>query len=252
MVLHSRRLIFKERYIEYVHSHPSTDIIPSATDVYFMDDCESIVENTALDILVAAESFNDIFHRLPQIIEAWVANRRLDLLSLFPNSPSGNNGSPLDLATTYFSCSPTGCVASAQPIPYPRILVHKCTRELGIGYRNDSETLTEILASLGSELWNHRGQFTFFPEASRYARSIVESCGLDPEETTSSEMDEADTWVECISCSDNVPGRVVMNWRKAVCLLARAPFHLFPELCFIDRPRVFRTRRRSSGLSLLG
>lgn len=220
LVLSSRRHIFKLRYTEYVRSRPSTHIIPSAADVYFMGNCKSIVEDTTPDVLVTTESFNDIFDRLPQLIEAWIADRHLDLLALLPGLPSGNSSSPLDLATTFFSCSPTGCVASTQPISYPQILVHNCTRDLGIGYKTDSQNLTDTFESLGSELWNHREQCTFFNDASRYARSIAEACGLDPEVTTSHEMDEAEIWVECVSCSDSIAGRVTMHWRKAVCLLS--------------------------------
>jgi len=58
----------------------------------------------------------------------------------------------------------------------------------------------------------HYSQLAFHPEASEYARYIVEACEKDPKTTTALEMDNLDARLECTKCK----GLIGLQWRQAV------------------------------------
>ncbi|KAJ7274434.1 hypothetical protein B0H12DRAFT_398397 [Mycena haematopus] len=114
----------------------------------------------------------------------------------------------LHLATTFFACSTDG-----EPLRSSTILVHPSTTRFRYGewdYESDS-----LQGTLSEEAWNAANSVQFQKQAHRSARLVVEACGLDPDVTTSTEMDEINPALECLNCG-NEHGRLVMRWIQAV------------------------------------
>lgn len=73
--------------------------------------------------------------------------------------------------------------------------------------------------------WNEGNDQIFVDEeATNFAKTIVKTCGEDPETTTFTRMEELDARLECVRCTakskTKTRARVVMNWTTAVSLLS--------------------------------
>jgi hypothetical protein len=71
---------------------------------------------------------------------------------------------------------------------------------------------------MGSEPWNFSGRRMTSHDSSPLD-TVVRACGLDPDVTTTQEMEDADFWVECVRCSGG-QGQLVMRWKTAVCAVS--------------------------------
>jgi hypothetical protein len=126
-----------------------------------------------------------------------------------------SNTAALSLATVLFQCP--SCV---EPISYPRVLAHDCLRSASTQTNkcdNDPEDLTVLSNGFYSRPWLcDARELSFDLEASEVAKTIVQVCGANPDETSAETMDNLDYRLECLKCSEPKKGRLVMKWRMAV------------------------------------
>ncbi|KAI5889760.1 uncharacterized protein SCHCODRAFT_02635541 [Schizophyllum commune H4-8] len=146
---------------------------------------------------------------------------RAYLLGLIPGRVKGKSrgtGDRLALATTYFKC-----FRCKEPMPYVRITVHQCFKDLPAG-REDEDgeddttiTITSMLkaARTSAPLYRTTDKVFFDEEASRHAEVLIRACENDPNKTTFADMEALDARLECVACE---PGkrRQAMQWRSAL------------------------------------
>jgi hypothetical protein len=212
---------------DYALTRPIDEPMPGAADIYEMEQFKAIWNDTPDDVKVTSESFQEVMAEFPAICEQWREDKARELLSLVPGSPEGRK-STLELATTTFQwfvqyflrrCSRSNNGISymcADTVSYPRILIHRCMRKLSSCYNDHDDERSQHFLNMGSEPWNFTGKRMTFNVSSPLV-AVIRACGLDPDVTTTQEMEEADLWVECLRCSGN--GQLVMGWKTAVCVV---------------------------------
>ena len=149
----------------------------------------------------------------------------------------------LELATTFFQCD-----MCAEPISYPRILMHDCFlrpsgaiagpnhNAQGSGIRKEKKRTSQdipreprpfrvitadtlwprLSEKFGAGMHPGRAGVAFHKEASQSARRIILSCDENPDTITYAEMDQKDMRVQCLRCSSAAKGKLVMRWTIAV------------------------------------
>lgn len=195
------------------------EIVPSNADIVRMPPFAAIIESD-LENSLSAESFHEAMLQLPALCSQWQKRQNKLLHELLPASSSGPEPR-LELATTLFQCG--GCFHA---IPYPRILAHKCMTDLEWLHKDPAFKYGSTLRrfrSLESLPFNHGGNWCSYDhKAANFAAGILQACGMDPETTTSTEMDEkqvmfADKCTHRLFRHHKQNYRYYMNWRMAVC-----------------------------------
>lgn len=205
---------------EYYLAQEETDLVPAIVDFCYMTGVLEIVE-APRDIQVTKASFSAVIASLPEMAEDWRKNVRDRLFKLLPAGVAEPDPSLLDvltLATTQFSCAWDKVKA---PLTSDRLFVHGClTKWEEDGVSRESIRLLKgaygesICSLLDAVPWGiqHYKELASYPEASEYARYIVEACDKDPKTTTALDMDKLDARLECTKCR-HLPG---LKWRQAV------------------------------------
>ncbi|KAL1718791.1 hypothetical protein EV715DRAFT_200334 [Schizophyllum commune] len=142
------------------------------------------------------------------------------LLGLIPGKVKGKSKDKDDrlaLATTYFKC-----FRCKEPIPYVRIVIHHCFKELAAPSEDEDEddtaiTITSMLkaARTSVPLYRTTDKVFFDEEASRHAEVLIKACGKDPKRATFADMEELDARLECAACELG-KRRQAMQWRSAL------------------------------------
>jgi hypothetical protein len=221
--LKKRRLLVIALLESYAQRRPVTEVIPGPADVYNMVEFKTIIEDTSMDVEVYASSFRHAMDLLPQLVADWRTEKDAELVRIIDqdtlpfrsqrnNSSATNDYSQLGLATTIFQCK----VCQA-PISYPRILVHSCVHARRNSLYPFDDPHSKVWRDLNDEPWNFGGDRVGIDLRGKPAASlVVRSCGLDPDTTTATEMDDLDARFECLGCYDDLCGRLIMGWRVAV------------------------------------
>ncbi|KAL1682644.1 hypothetical protein EV122DRAFT_203227 [Schizophyllum commune] len=143
---------------------------------------------------------------------------RAYLLGLIPGKSKGKGTDDrLALATTYFKC-----FRCKEPMPYVRVVVHHCIRNLAASRDDEEEeattiTITSMLKVVEASvpLYQTTDKVFFDAEASQHAEMLIRACGKDAKKTTFADMEALDLRLECVACD---PGkhRQAMQWRSAL------------------------------------
>ncbi|KZT27389.1 hypothetical protein NEOLEDRAFT_137924 [Neolentinus lepideus HHB14362 ss-1] len=193
---------------EYCLAQEDADPVPPVIDFCYMKAILEIVE-APQDVKVTKESFSGVIPLLPAMAESWHKDVLNKLFKVLPATLANQDQSSLDilfLATTQFSCAWDNAKA---PLTSDRLFIHHClTKWEKDGVSPDRARLLpgaspEIICSrLQAVPWGmqHYSQLAFHPEASEYARYIVEACEKDLKTTTALEMDNLDARLECTKC----------------------------------------------------
>jgi hypothetical protein len=174
----------------------------------------------------------ELYQSLPKISENWKLAKDQELISLLSrNDETPLKSDVLDLATTFFKCN-----KCAEPIAYPRILMHQHITNCDelLEYPGTTEAELDVIEEaiqedghLPNEFWFRSlrcipwscqdGRVDVYPEAEAIAKSLVTLCGLDVNSTAANDMDILDPVVECLhdDCSGDRKRRA-MRWRRAV------------------------------------
>lgn len=208
-----RQQILSKIYEEYVAAQPLHSIIPGFADFVMIDEFKTIIEDTPVEEEVTPKHFQEAMSHLTSLIHIWRQSKDTELLEMMKNSPEiqpDAQESALDLATTFFHCS--SCKAEVQ---HPRILMHACTTSL----RHSEDISSPYFFDLGCEPWNYGGKrVSLHQVAHATSRSILKSCGYNPDVVTTQQIHDADPLIECLDCSNEKLGKLVMRWPQAVCL----------------------------------
>lgn len=207
-----RQQVLSRIYEEYVAAQPLHSIIPGFADFVMIDKFKTIIEDTPLEEEVTPKHFQGAMSELTSLIDVWRHSKNKELLEMMKTSPEigpDAQESMLHLATTFFHC--TSCKAEVQ---HPRILIHACTTSL----RYSEDVSSPYFFDLGCEPWNFGGKrVSFHHVAYTTSRSILKSCGYDPDVVTTQQIYDANPLIECLDCSNEKQGRLVMRWPQAVC-----------------------------------
>lgn len=219
-----RQHVLSRIHEEYVAAQPLHSIIPGFADLVMMDKFKTVIEDTPVEQEVTAAHFQEAMSELTSLIDVWRQSKDRELLEMMKAcSDIGPDAqeSMLHLATTFFHC--TSCRAEVQ---HPRILIHSCTTSL----RFSEDVSSPYFVDLGCEPWNFGGKrVSFHQVAYTTSRSILTVCGFDPDVTTAQDIHNVDPLIECLDCSNEKQGRLVMRWPQAVCLTSLYIISWFTE-----------------------
>ncbi|KAF9466241.1 hypothetical protein BDZ94DRAFT_1251484 [Collybia nuda] len=206
-----RQQILSRIYEEFVASQPLHSIIPGLADFVMINKFKTIIEDTPVEEEVTPEHFQGAMSELASLIDGWRQTKNRELLEMMKVSLDIGSDAPqsmLNLATTFFYC--TSCKAEVQ---HPRILIHACTTSL----RYSEDASSKYFYDLGCEPWNFGGKRVLFHHvAYTTSRSILKSCGYNPDIVTAQEIQDANPFIECLDCSNEKQGRLIMRWPQAV------------------------------------
>ncbi|KAJ7283261.1 hypothetical protein C8J57DRAFT_1291965 [Mycena rebaudengoi] len=185
-ILRERRQLAASVYKKWKETHPPDAILPPKIDAVSNEAFRVVIEDTPIE---------------PE--EKWNRCKINELVQIMNKVVPDAGEDDLRLASTFFSALPSGYHSTSAAIGYPRILVH-------------SMASTIIWAEHIDEDASPLQQIQFHEQAFRTMRSVIEACGLDPDVTTTTEMNEIDPRVECLNCHHETLGRWVMPWIQTV------------------------------------
>ncbi|KAF9464633.1 hypothetical protein BDZ94DRAFT_1216309 [Collybia nuda] len=204
--IHSRVRLLSSLRLEFVASQPLHSIIPEIGDLIMMEDFRTIIIDTPPDETVTTAHFSHAMKELSPLIEEWRRTKDNELLTILKRDHYIDNDattSTLYLASTLFTCRTCFHI----PISYPRVLVHSCF--------NDTYQGKQIPEFDQYPSWNTR-YISFHPMTYLSTKSILESCGFDPNKATAQEILDANPLIECLECSHVDSGRLLMRYPNAV------------------------------------
>ncbi|KDQ51100.1 hypothetical protein JAAARDRAFT_185355 [Jaapia argillacea MUCL 33604] len=226
-------------YEAYKESHPAlqySDVLPSPADICNAPRVKHLLQNLS----IAAENFDEHLPDLGSIIDEWQTGAKSTLRKI-----SGNDRLDLDLATSVYACKTRDAIhyshlescldypdrkRTYESLWYPQVAHHRCNGVERFGLDEaDEEMSREIdpstkiggnLSSIRRRPWSAEN-LTFDKKALRVMQNIIESCGLDPKQTTPAKLDILDARLVCLKCSygrecDGERRLQVRAWRKMV------------------------------------
>lgn len=216
-IITKRRLLAVQAYRNFLANHPPDTIHPPKLEVICTEAFRAVIEDTpASPEEVTEEIFAAAILQVPQFSIDWKQSKDQSLVKIMKEFLPEAVEADLHLAPTFFSCSATGTGESTEAIAYPRILVHAGTSYLKYNEPKNDGIDETLKLCLRQDSWNAHRMIRFHRLAFRNIESVVEACGLDPDVTTTAEMDEINPLMECLTCSNETDGRLVMRWMAAV------------------------------------
>jgi len=207
----ARRTLVSNRYDDYTRTlSPSQwKYLPRPLDICSFEPFRELITADP-DITVTAQSFDEAFQMLPELLSSAAEERRNSKLALLPLVISDSVTDPLELATSAFycqKCSKSSFYYSNILFGWNDIASHHC----GV------QTAGLFSSPSGNEVDNPGA---YYMEAVTWVRKIAEKVGLDPATATVVEMDSKDVRFTCTTCPiQHMRGewtRVGYCWRRLV------------------------------------
>lgn len=217
----------------YVSAHPVPtaiddvdQIYPSALDIAAMPaiqrmmftEIKSYVTDVEPDLKRLKEALAP--DALDTLCDEWRAAKSLKLVALLPDNYRHHQDEDDDeLYSLRFACVFFHCTVCGEPVNYPRVLAHACTRQARLGFRNLSGEESWLWQRLDALPWNHDGaRIEWDARVARAAWRVIKSCGCDPRIVDQGDMDEEAAWLACLTCEGKHKGkeREVFDWRRAI------------------------------------
>ncbi|KAJ6513375.1 hypothetical protein C8R45DRAFT_344988 [Mycena sanguinolenta] len=243
-LMQERRQLAVQVYTKFREALPPDVPYPPKVEVLLTEPFEAIIEDTSDEEKLTEDSFAAAVSTLPDFLADWRQRKEKELVKIMQKTHPDSVEADLHLATTFFTCSPTN---DAEPLRLPTILVHKSTTV--IQYSNEWY-YDSVQRTLGEEAWNASGSIRLHTQAQRNARFVVEACGLDPDVTTSTEMDKINPALECLNCCWG-NDCYIMRWIQATyhdCRYAVTPSW---KCLTLEEERLFEAEE-SKDLEILG
>ncbi|KAJ7352402.1 hypothetical protein DFH08DRAFT_934809 [Mycena albidolilacea] len=208
-IIADRRTLAARVYNEFRETLPPDAVYPPTIDVLLTEQFRAIIEDTPVhpQEKLTEESFAVALLSLPELSAAWRRRKDAELVEIMKKSKPDAVEADLHLASTFFACS---AGPNPGPIGYPRILVHAPATNFRYGVWDHGS----LQSTLKLEAWNGGGHIIFHEQAKHNARSVLEACGLDPDVTTRTKMDELNPALQCLNCHDT-RNRLRMRWSQA-------------------------------------
>ncbi|KAG8914837.1 hypothetical protein FRC00_010469 [Tulasnella sp. 408] len=216
----ARRNVAKARYAEFKETYDSSPDMFMPTEFTFVDipAIKRVVQSDGYD--VSPSIFDDVFDKLPALINEWRSERRVDLARILlesrclpgdvkPDPIAAEKEGILLLATSLFS----SCTEWDRNSPV----------EHGIYWMDNMHTHFSDASRRHppfrkSTLVSDQRCIRAIPEFSEKAKQLVQAAGLNPTTATSRDMDALDARFWCKDCSvvKNETQAVARNWRNCV------------------------------------
>ncbi|KAJ6513374.1 hypothetical protein C8R45DRAFT_345014 [Mycena sanguinolenta] len=206
-LMQERRQLAVQVYTKFREALPPDVPYPPKVEVLLTEPFETVTEDTPDEEKLTEESFAAAVSTLPEFLADWRQSKEKELVKIMQKTRPGSVEADLHLATTFFTCSLSN---DADPLRLPTILVHKSTTNI----RYNEWDFDSVQRTLWEEPWNASGNVRLHAQAQHNARFVVEACGLDPDVTTGTEMDEINPALECLNCCRG-DDRYVMRWIRA-------------------------------------
>lgn len=202
-ILEKRLPLLRKIYDTCVSAYPINSIIPSSCDVFSDPFVEDLITGppfsatfTEQDLVTVETTFFDIVSRWRKKVE----EKLLDMISQACGTQNISE-SVFKLATTIFTCK----YCPDDPLTYPRVLVHRCTRRYC--YRNNDPALR----ILGCSSWISSECITFEAQKLGVLTEAIKLCGLDPQSATGEDIDKQKPIFECLACNNARKGRCTLS-----------------------------------------
>jgi hypothetical protein len=213
-IIRQRRILAAQAYTKFRETFPSDTVFPPKVDMIRTEPFRVVIEDTSIEPeeKVTEESFAAAILQVPEFSTVWKRCKDQELVEMMKKTRPDSVETDLHLAATFFMCS------TKEAISYPRILVSSSATLYSPWSRDPGATplgATSLEQALSAQAWNEPANIRFHAQASSAVRAVVEACGLDPDVTTSAEMDEINPVLECLNCS-NDSSRLVMRWIQTV------------------------------------
>lgn len=217
-----RQRLFATRYArlanEYAEILSTSDLrepFPPTGNILTHKIFEDLMWDTPEDQELTEVFFREkLLEHLPGIVEEWRPAEVQKIVEIMQKSNPTASIADLDLATSVFEC--TNCSVRTK-MHYPQMFYHACC------HRN---TRADSLSAERPRYTSAFGQWrsnciSLSDSGSQIARTIVESCSLDPATATIQDLSSANPLIECTTCyrspSDRYAvGRIFMRWPLAV------------------------------------
>lgn len=236
-----RKDLFCHAWSEYRRLHIGAGFSPCSVDIWRFPLVHRLI-SASPQLQVTRDLARDVVSLLASESERWRVNH-LDTLATRGNCgsltrflPAISHDKLLQLAVCVFTCADPDDICGnrnadeTHQMWYPEFLFHTCgsfTRyqspdslwgwsesdEYEIGIRSSNMVIGCCRAAWGSV------HLVFNDRACAIVKRILASCGLDYHQVTTSELDDINPLVCCVSCNrlTNIHTRVVYSWRSAVC-----------------------------------
>lgn len=214
--------IFNHVFRNHIRTLPANSFYPEAFDIFRNPAIHDIIYMSS-DIELLESNFDVLVTSFPELILSWRSEVDQKLCAFIKDIKTlgidlSRCENPLNFAIAGFTCS--DCRSSTGSLKYPAVIMHPCARSHRLSYRSKYEGDEKLVEEWTmSASWNDYGSVSFDADYAKTMADIVRMCGLDPEITTTSEMEELRPIFECISCHDAHEGRCMMTWSRAVCQL---------------------------------
>jgi hypothetical protein len=174
-IIRERRVLASRVYSAFCENLSPDSFYPPRIDVLLTEPFRAIVEDTPVEPeeKVTEETFAAALLTVPEFSSDWRRRKDEELAEIMKKKNPNSVEADLLLATTFFTCSTN---STAEPVSYPRILVHSKATE----FRYGTWDWNSLQGTFSEEAWNAGGVVKFNEQAERHARSVVEACGLDP------------------------------------------------------------------------
>lgn len=216
----ARRSVAKAKFAKFKETYDSSPDMFMPTEFTFMDlpAIKSVVQSDGDD--VSPSIFDDVFDKLPALINEWRSERRVDLARILlesrcpqgdvkPDAIAAEKEGILFLATSLFS-SCTEWISNG-PVEHGVYWMDNMHKHFSDASRRHPPFRKSTLVS-------EQRCIRAIPEFSEKAKQLVQAAGLNPTTATSLDMDALDARFWCKDCSvvRNESQAVARNWRNCV------------------------------------
>ncbi|KAF9071189.1 hypothetical protein BDP27DRAFT_1419228 [Rhodocollybia butyracea] len=218
---------YRDLYTHFYRFREHADLrvpFPTACDVLTNHRFEALIWDTPFAEYLDSDILEQRFSKyIPLVIDEWNPSSKLqDIMAILRKSLPNATIPDLQLVTTIFEC--TEC---KEGMYYPEMFHHECCCKQIAVVNRTGEPLDYYLPKLMDYQFassQAEGRWTsqkilFSSSRSKFAKRIVQACGLDPNTTTCTNSRLSRALIECLSCNEETPKqrrRCFMRWRCAV------------------------------------
>lgn len=182
---------FKELLTKELDQLPFNTVGPSVFDIANLAEFQQKLFSP-IDHQITRNDLVELLDQLPEIREQWIRSREEDLVRLVKGDKEDKESRDmLDYASTIFVCM--DCTSLC---PYPKPLVHRCSRVGGYyGFAfGTTPSFSQFLNTTGGKIWEIR-QYRYDETASSMAKKMLSDCGL-PQNAKLVDVTQTNIWLE--------------------------------------------------------
>ncbi|KAK0437957.1 uncharacterized protein EV420DRAFT_153313 [Desarmillaria tabescens] len=206
-VIRPRKILLAKVIRDYTTStsrYPYTEVLPGLADFYTFKSIKEILDRPT-DVVVDADTFSPLVSSLPALCDEWRSSLDSQLLARFPDPGTIDSTKHLSLAQNVLYCS-----ICNTPQFYPQVLAHRCLTE-SIVHKIKSDNSAKLDPTLVIHIpfssyqaryrkpWSAES-LLLNEQLTKIVKDIIRILDLDPETTTTAELDGLKTYFRCLTC----------------------------------------------------